>query len=347
LDEFTADHRGLQLEVRIKAVDGVGGLLESLEVTSKAAPSALPDVIALPWEALETAALGGLIRPLDEFAATFQSEDWFEYARKLSRVDGSVYGFPFAGDALLLAYRPEVVDEPPASWDDLLSFPGVLAFPAADPQSLVTLALYLSAGGQIEKTDQDQLSLDQARLAEVLAFYQQARAADRMPYWLAQYEQDASSWQAYRERRAQLVFTWFTRFLGSETANATAMPLIAPDGLYYTLAKGWVWAIPALAEENADLSQELISFLSQEEFLADWSEAAGFLPTRSSVLASWSQSGLQTMVSQLVLVADVEPPASVLNVISPVLQQATIEVIKGISDPEIAARNAIEQLSGP
>lgn len=60
LNEFSRRYPDVTLDVRVKAVDGPGGLLDSLTTASAAAPGALPDLVALPRELMETAALKGL-----------------------------------------------------------------------------------------------------------------------------------------------------------------------------------------------------------------------------------------------------------------------------------------------
>ena len=48
LDQFTAAHPEVKIEVRLKAEEGPGGLLEALSTAGAAAPLVLPDVVALP-----------------------------------------------------------------------------------------------------------------------------------------------------------------------------------------------------------------------------------------------------------------------------------------------------------
>ena len=114
LDQFTAAHPEVKIEVRLKAVEGPGGLLEALSTAGAAAPLVLPDVIALPRPLLETAALKGLIYPFSDQPSPLDDPDWYEYARELGRLQKSTFGLPFAGDALVLVYRPGQVSVPPA-----------------------------------------------------------------------------------------------------------------------------------------------------------------------------------------------------------------------------------------
>ncbi len=64
LEEFTAQNPGVSIEVRLKAVQGAGGLLESLVTASAAAPLALPDLVTLPRPLLEFSRPEGADLPL-------------------------------------------------------------------------------------------------------------------------------------------------------------------------------------------------------------------------------------------------------------------------------------------
>ena len=113
LNEFSARRPNARVDVRIKALDGPGGLLDSLSTASAAAPLALPDLVALPRPTLEVAALKGLLHPFDELTDSIDNSDWYDYARQLARVQNSTFGLPFAGDAMIMVYRTTMVSEPP------------------------------------------------------------------------------------------------------------------------------------------------------------------------------------------------------------------------------------------
>ncbi|MDO9347845.1 MAG: hypothetical protein Q7T47_01055, partial [Anaerolineales bacterium] len=113
LDEFRAAHPGLRLEVRVKAESGPAGLLESLAAARQAAPSALPDLIALPYRDMESAATRGLIYPLNNLTSVLTGRpsagaDWYDYADQMAQSQEATFGLPFAGDALVLVYRDTV-----------------------------------------------------------------------------------------------------------------------------------------------------------------------------------------------------------------------------------------------
>ena len=166
LNEFVARRPGLQVEVRVKAENGTNGLINALTTTRSAAPSVMPDLVALSRANLESATAKGLLHPLDGLTTLPDDPDWYPYAHQIAHIQNTTYGLPFAGNALaLVGYRAPL----PSAWNDL---PGetLFIFPAADSRALFTLSLYLSAGGTLQDT-QGRLKLDEAILAKVLTLY--------------------------------------------------------------------------------------------------------------------------------------------------------------------------------
>ena len=102
LDAFVDRHPGLRIDVRVKAESGTNGLLNALSTTRSAAPSILPDLVALSRADLESATAKGLLHPMDGLTTLPEDADWFPYARQMARIQNSTFGLPFAGDALAL-----------------------------------------------------------------------------------------------------------------------------------------------------------------------------------------------------------------------------------------------------
>jgi ABC-type glycerol-3-phosphate transport system substrate-binding protein len=334
------------LVVRIKSDNGPAGLLESLTTTSAAAPLALPDLIALPNADLETAALKGLLHPLDQLDEAMIDPDWFDYARSLAQIQDRIYGLPFAGDALALVYRTEATPAPPADWTAILNNTAPLVFPAADPQSLFTLSQYQAKGGTV-RDEEGRPHLDEEILEEVLIFYQEAKQTGVIPLWLTQYEDDNQVWEMYNENEAGLIITWADRFLESKLEDSAFTTLPTHDGIPYTLSSGWVWAIPAHQPEHQELSLDLAEFLTESDYLGEWTEAAGVLPTRASSLKVWSDPDIKPVVERIVLSANILPSTDVLTSIGQVLKDATMQILNGESDPETATQQAVESLTEP
>lgn len=346
LSEFSARRAGVVIDVRVKAVDGPGGLLDSLTTANAAASQALPDLVALPRNHLETAALKGLLHPFTSRSGLVDDPDWYEYARQMSRLQSSTFGLPFAGDALVLVYRPVNIKIPPADWAAVLQTPDVLAFPVADPQAIFTLAQYQAKGGTL-RDDQGRPALDDGILTDVFTFYQEAATGVQIPDWMTQIQREDQAWDAFKSGRSNMVITWGTRYL-SETITSTLMaPIPIPGQISFTLATGWVWALGASQPEHLDLAAQLAVFLTETDFLAEWTQAVHTFPPRRSVLQGWADVSLQAQAAPVLASARLAPSADVLTVLGPALQQATLQVIKRQSDPAAAAQDAVKSLLRP
>ena len=348
LAAFENENPGLKIQVRVKGATGPGGLLDSLAAASAAAPGTLPSLIAMPRSDLETAALKGLIFSLDGLTRLVDDADWYSYSRQLALIQGSVFGLPFAGDSLLMLYRPAKLPTPPTNWPDLIKAGLPVSFPAADNQSLITLLLYLSAGGQV-KDSQGRPTLQAEPLTKALKLYADGQKAGIFPNWLAQYQTDGQAWQAYREQRTQLLITWSSRFLTDLPADTSAVPIPSLGEASLTLTTGWLWALadPDPASDHRTASVHLAEYLVNSDFLSQWSAAAGYLPTRPSALTVWSNQSLRALLSPVLLSSQVRPANDLLLGLGPILQEATLQIIKQQSDPAQTAHAAAERLAVP
>ena len=333
LDDFEAEHPGIELDIRIKADDGESGLVNSLSVTSIAAPAALPDLIALSRPALETAALKGLLHPLDGFSTTLDDTNWYDYARQLGRIQNTSYGLPFAGDALVLVYRSEV--ERINSWNDVLASENPLVFAVGDPKALVGLALYVSAGGDL-LDPQGQPALEQDVLTRVLTSIADGTLAGVFSPSLDNLISNEQVLQSYLGERANMAIIWASDYRAPE--GQFTLPLPGLDETSASFATGWVWALAGSNAENQQLAVELADYLVDDEFLTTWINATGYLPTRPDSVAA----GEATMD----LIAEAVQPIpsnEVLSVLGPLMQDALMRVLNG-EKPDVVAENVIELL---
>ena len=90
LDEFVARRPGLQIEVRVKAESMIG----SLSTTKAAAPSIMPDLVALSRTDLESATSKGLLHPLDGLTTLLDDPDWYPFARQMAHIQNTAFGLP-------------------------------------------------------------------------------------------------------------------------------------------------------------------------------------------------------------------------------------------------------------
>jgi ABC-type glycerol-3-phosphate transport system substrate-binding protein len=210
---------------------------------------------------------------------------------------------------------------------------------------LVTLALYLSAGGAVED-QQHRPILDADALASVFKIYEQGVKNQNISLGLAQYQTDGQAWQAFKEQRAAWVITWVSNYLAELPADTTMLPLLPVGEKTLTVATGWVWALGKPKAATHELSIELADWLVQGDFLAEWTAAAGYLPPRPTALAGWPNQSLQSLLSQVVLSAQLRPANDLMITLGAALRDATLQVLKGQSDAVQAAQSAAEHIKG-
>lgn len=341
--EFEASHDDIFVTVRVKAVSGATGLLESLTITSAAASQAMPTLIALPRSDLETAVSRNLIIPFDMYSSEIDNQDWYDYAQRLTVIGGSSYGLPFAGDAMVMVYRPSIVGEPPDTWNDLIRRGEAISLPAADPQSLLTLALYLSSGGDLEST-QRLPPLELEILTRLYQMYADGAQSGVFPLWLTQLQKDSEAWTAYNELRSNWAITWLTRHLSdpSDDSNMTLIPEV--NNSPTTLADGWVWCLTDPRTQVHELSVELAEFLVEPDYLTKWTPLAGALPVRPSTLIGFEGQTLRTTLGQIALSAHIRPSNEIVNVIGLVMQDQFVQVLSGKTTAPFAAQAILDRI---
>jgi multiple sugar transport system substrate-binding protein len=349
LEEYAAENPEVRLEVRVKALDGPGGLLDSLVAANAAALLVLPDLVLMPRPLLESAALKGLLYPYDGLTNIMDDQSWFEYARQLSHLKASTYGIPFAGDTMVLAHHPLLLETVPHNLDAALSFGEVLLYPATDPQALFSLCMYQAEGGSMQDA-QGRPSLDEAPLTKILEYDQRASVAGVMPYSLTQYSNDAQVWEAFLGNPYPMAVTWASALLRhKQTAqdDLAMAPLPTPDGVPFTLATGWSWVLAGQDPARRTLSVKLVEYLVEKDFLAEWAYAAGYLPPRADALQSWQEAEERQVIEQISYSAWLMPSADLVATLGPALEQAVVSVLKAQSDPQTAAKAAIDQINQP
>lgn len=346
LDQFSRQHDDLVIEVRVKSVSGPGGLLDSLAATSAAAPLALPDLVALPREGLEAAVLKGLVQTVESPENPIDDAGWYEYARQLIRVQNTAFGLPICGDALVMVYRPDVVSEPPLDWSAVLEQKTPFVFPAADQQAIFTLAQYQSLDTTL-RDEEGRPYLEVDLLAQVLTFYSDAEERGVMPFWLTQYQDDQEVWDAFLEKRADLIVAWLSDYLAARPEETEFSVLPAANDETFTLADGWVWAVAAIKEDEREIAIELAKFLAERRFVDAYASSLGCITPFTNEVEAQTDSTQQAMVERVASSARLIPSTDILNSLGLVVQQAVMQVLKNQMDPTPAAQAAVDALTGP
>ncbi len=337
---FAEMHPEAQVEVRVKAVGGPGGLLDALTTADAAAPAVLPDLVALPQDLLRQAVQRELLASI----ALPADEDWYPFALQLGQAGEQTYGLAFAADALALVSPRAAQGELPGDWGALAAGPSPLAFPAADPRALAVLLFYRAAGGGFFD-EQGAIRLDAVPLRRTFDLLQTGRDNGVFPHWLTQYDQDALVWQALLEGRTSRALLWVSNPLQPDAPVKTVTLPFGPDGTAFTLVSGWLWAFPARARGDTSLARSLAEYLTAGDFLGPWLRALGYLPPRSAALTAWGTEEEQALAAQVGLLGESLPEQRVIDALGPLLSETTVALLKGQIDADQATQTVLEALN--
>jgi len=343
---FHEQNPNVQIEIRLKEVEGSGSLIDSWANAAEAAPLALPDLVLLDNDQFDLAISSDLLPPLSSDEVSALGSDWYSFGTQMVEADGSRYGWPFAGDAMILMHRFSAIEEPPTRWEQVLAEPLVLAFAAGNSEANFSLLQYealLNASGQATNYE----SIEDQELLSVFNFLSQGRANGNFPFWLAQLETDEQSWQAYSQGQSPMVITWSNRFFSSNDPNQGAGYIPSADGSIHSYVRSWAWAVASQDSSRRSLAISLAEFLSDAEFMAQWSSAAGFLPARESALTAWAPSPQQALALQIAPFAAKINPLEIRSEVGTAVSNAQILLLKDEIDSPNAVQQIQAQLVGP
>jgi ABC-type glycerol-3-phosphate transport system substrate-binding protein len=222
-----------------------------------------------------------------------------------------------------MLHRPELKVN--STWNDIFLSKEPFLFSAGDPQALVVLALYVSAGGKLVY-EQGVPTLEEVPLTQTLTLIKNGVTTKTFSPTLLNFESDDQSLQAYHNGSGGMVITWAP---GDE-----AIYPIADLGTPTTFANGWMWALSGSSPENQQLAVNLAEFLLEDSFLAEWISGMNYLPTRI-----YQGAHTNTILES----AHALPANDVLTVLGPILNQALSRVLNG-DQVEVVVRSVMDQV---
>ena len=90
----------------------------------------------------------------------------------------------------------------------------------------------------------------------------------------------------------------------------------------------WLWSLAGSNPDNQLLAIKLAEHLVDSEFQASWTQVAGYIPTRPNALEPWPDKDLQVLLDEIIQSAQLIPSNDLVNKLGPVLQEATLSILK-------------------
>ena len=347
LANFETAHNHIDINIRVKENDGPSGILETLSSASLVAPSTLPEIVLLDPTTLNTAALKGLIEPLDQIIQSPQTPEWYPFAIEAAFVDSTFYGLPFMSEAEAFAYRKESFESEPKDLAELLSSAETILFPLGDQTSKFTLIQYFSSGGELVD-DNGSPVVDVAILTDLLTFYLSAKEAGQLPLYSLQLQYAEDTWFALTEANTNAAVIPVEVLRDALTGNSYSVsPWPTYDGSGVIPTRTFCWAVVSKDESIYDPISQVLQWLHDPEFLGKMSETLGMLPVTSTAMQEWTDPEAAATLSRLIQVAVPEPNIEEITTFGPLFWNAVEDVLNERSTPKISAESIFEQIKIP
>jgi ABC-type glycerol-3-phosphate transport system substrate-binding protein len=133
---------------------------------------------------------------------------------------------------------------------------------------------------------------------------------------------------------------------GALAAVFAAASTPTQDGYPFTIVQdAWAIALVTRDPNRQALAMTLFNWLTAPDNNAEWTQAAGYLPSTRSALRAWDISEAEQVVLHDMLEAAFHTPApDVMAEVGPVLQTAVEGVLTKTASPQEAARTAVQSL---
>lgn len=301
--------------------------------------------------------------------AGLSADDWFPPFREIMTGGGPAKGMQFTTDVRVLYYRKDLVDTPPATWDEVIATGKKMKqqgkqffFPAGRGEGAVNTTLwpmYWATGHKIIENGELGFASGQGRqeMLDCLAFVQRCIAEGITPKRVSTYGLEDDLAQEVVSGRAGMFLggNWQVEVLselsGQDFAkNWGVAPVPNQTGeTFATSAGGWLWSFFAEKQAARDAAVKfIVDGWVGDEGMAGWCNVGGYLPPRESVFDHPAYKGnafTPTFREHLSKYAQVRPPDKNYQDVSTALQVALSNVSSGQRGPEAALDEAIKKLS--
>lgn len=286
---FEGDHTDMHIALRVRDEgEAAGAILPTLTSSSQVAPSALPHLSLMRRADLIAAERSGLIYPLPGAAGSL-TEDMLPSVEELGRVNGVLYGLPYALETLHLAYQAAL--EPPNTWrfTDLLDAGFGYAFPAADSDRVnnTLYAQYAALDGDL--LVDDDLVADSAALERFFTFFDDAVQAEVIDPSVLAYttHQDYLPTLITGDLSAGVITS--TAYLDAleQGAALTYGAIPTETATTSTVLDGWMWVLTTPQPNAQAAALDWIAFMADASRQATYTQIIGLIPASRSALDGW------------------------------------------------------------
>ncbi|MCL4248539.1 MAG: extracellular solute-binding protein [Anaerolineae bacterium] len=343
ISQFEQSFPDIQVELRLRAANGTGGLLETMNMAAQVAPGALPDVTLLRLQDFRVAAQEGLLQPLSERDLIVGVDDFAPAVVGMGQIDNVWFGVPSTLEILHVAYSSTEPTIESWRFDQLLAARVPFLFPGMSENGLspVFLLQYLVAGSQ--EPGDGVLTLDENALRATLRFYERAASAGLVSPTVLEYSSPERYPDALNENIPTVVTS--SLYLRAESEDRQLQPGYIPTttGEPATTLDGWLWVVIRTGNEQQLAALRFINWMLDAQRQSDYHAAIHMLPAalaaQRQLDAAYAAFGESLLQNAVLLEPDLTN-----NLTARALQSAYAAVINGQSTAGDALNDVIAQI---
>lgn len=218
VEAFNRDHRG---KIHLKVIRGPLNTesISDLAISSLLLGDAPFDALLMDVTWLPKYAAAGWLEPLDPWFSTEEQQQLVPGARLGNDFNDQLYRWPLVADVGLLYWRTDLMDQPPATPDELVDVAGNLVQTGKINNGFVWqgrqyeglscdfLEVLYGFGGRWMNTDSTALELQTAAATDAAAWLQSLITKGISPYAVTNYA-ESESLQAFKAGDAALMRNW-------------------------------------------------------------------------------------------------------------------------------------------
>ncbi len=297
LEDITAAFEEANPEVDVELVDQGGYGELSQKLTTSAAAGKLPTASQQYEDWTIQYVNADLMQPLDEVVSQELIDDLPEALVNSGTFHDKLYALPFNKSAMVLFYNTDLIDEPPATWGELLEISAELTkdtnndgeidqygFGLRPTPELFSLFFH-QAGGKFLNEDKTELLIDSEEGIEALTYMKDLReyslyqtgylsgpfGSGKVAMYIG-----SSAGAPYVDSACEGNHGWDTAPLPDGPANGDSMIQGTNVGVF-TVGN-------TQAQVNAGV--DFIQFMIKDKWTIDWAKRTGYIPVRKSALDS-------------------------------------------------------------
>ncbi|MSP13028.1 MAG: extracellular solute-binding protein [Chloroflexi bacterium] len=337
---FQARFPTATLRIELKKPYGKGGMLNALLTTQGAAPSVLPDIIALDMAEVPLALESGVLQVLEPKLDKDLSANLYPFTRQLGRQGDNLHTVPFDVSMLHVMYSLDNFASPPLTWQSFISGTVPFCFPVeGDPLTVFDTVMlgYTAAGGNFIGQN-GATALDTEILTQVFDNFARVNKNHGIPKSVADAPTLDTCWEAMAQGKVGAAVVDSRKIIQNSrllTGHGVAA-LPSPGGQSFAWIRGWAYAVTSADPRREQIGIEFVNWLMSPVNLSKAVEASGSLPPRRSVLPEMPQA-YAPFLSRLLEIATPVPDSHISTALARPVQDALRQVLSGKLIPRDAA----------